>query len=229
MTLQLPLPLHWPDQATFDNFYVGDNAVALNAVQQLVSSKAAFSCVYIHGAQGAGLSHVLYAACHAAHQVGSTASYLPLQKTPSPQLLEGLEQLSLVCWDDVDAVAGQRAWEEALFHSYNRMQATGTRLLVAAHAPPGQIAWSLPDLGSRLAASTVFAIKPLSDEDKLAALQQRAKRRGLELADEVGLYLLHHGPRDTHALFASLEKLDQFSLATQRRLTIPFVKQVLQI
>ena len=99
--------------------------------------------------------------------------------------------------------------------------------VLASHAPPAQHAWGLPDLGSRLAASVVFQVKPLADEQKIAALQLRANAWGLGLSLEVGNYLINHYSRDMHALQAALEKLDQASYIAQRRLTIPFVKTIL--
>jgi len=70
-------------------------------------------------------------------------------------------------------------------------------------------------------------VTPLNDQSKQAALQMRAKGFGLELTDEVAQYILHRAPRDMKELFLTLKRLDHVSLAEQRRLTIPFVKQVL--
>lgn len=229
MVMQLPLCLAWPDSATFDNFCQGNNAAVLACLQEMVQGSGE-KYIYLHGASGVGLSHLLYATSHAAQEHGKTAAYLPLKKRVlSPLALEGMENLSLLCWDDIEAVAGDREWEEALFHCYNRVQMAGTCLLIAGHAPPTQIAWSLPDLGSRLAGGVVFTVQPLSDTQKIQTLQNRAKRRGFDLSDDVGNYLLRHCRRDMHALFGALEKLDHFSLSKQRRLTIPFVKQVLDV
>lgn len=229
MVLQLPLALVWPDSATFDNFYSEDNAEVLSCVQKMLQDNGA-RVVYVHGDNGVGLSHLLYAACHAAQQAGINAAYLSFKNANLlPEILEGMENMSLLCWDDLEYVIGKREWEEALFHCYNRAQTTGTRLLIAAHASPAQLQCVLPDLKSRLSASTIFAIHPLSDHQKIRALQYRAKLRGLELSDDVGGYLLKHYPRDMHVLFEMLDKLDHFSLAAQRRLTIPFVKEVLGV
>jgi DnaA family protein len=227
MTLQLPLPLTWPDQATFDNFYAEENAAACAFLQKMVQNST-HAVVYLQGISGVGLSHLLYASCHLLQQKGETAAYFSLKNAQLfPEMLEGMEQVSLLCCDDIEQIAGQRQWEEALFHCYNRVQTSGTRLLLAGHAPLATMGWGLADLQSRFMASTVFTVQPLVDAQKVRALQYRAKQRGLILSDEVGNYLLKHCPRDMHALFALLEKLDHFSLSTQRRLTIPFVREVL--
>ena len=61
----------------------------------------------------------------------------------------------------------------------------------------------------------------------MQALRQRARLRGLELGDEVMAYLSKHLARDTHSLFRFLDRLDQASLAAKRRLTVPFVRELL--
>jgi DnaA family protein len=86
---------------------------------------------------------------------------------------------------------------------------------------------TLPDLTSRLGWGPVFQLATLSDRDKRAALQMRARRRGLELGNEVAEYLLRRYPRDMDSLFSLLNQLDRASLVAQRRLTIPFVRELL--
>ncbi|HVV68303.1 MAG TPA: DnaA regulatory inactivator Hda [Gammaproteobacteria bacterium] len=225
--MQLPLPLKWDDTTTFASFYPGDNAQVIAYLKNFVQGLTE-PCVYLYGVSGVGLTHLLRACCLVLNREGNATAYLPLAKANfSPTILEGLESLALICLDDIEAVIQDAAWEEALFHCYNRLLSTGCRLLIASHAPPVQHTWGLADLGSRLAASVVFQVKPLADEQKIAALQLRANAWGLGLSLEVGNYLIHHYSRDMHALQAALEKLDQASYIAQRRLTIPFVKTIL--
>lgn len=157
------------------------------------------------------------------------AVYLPLGEVASygPALLDGLEQSDLVCLDDLQAVAGDPVWEEALFHLFNRLRDSGRRLLLAADAAPRELPVRLADLQSRLSLALVFQLQPLSDEDKLRALQLRASRRGLNLPDDVGRFILTRGGRSMSALFELLDQLDQASLQAQRKLTIPFLKETL--
>lgn len=232
--MQLTLPLQWPDSATFANFYGGDNLQAVTYLQQVTQISAVDSLytswtpVYLYGHEAVGLSHLLQASCHAVNQQGFTAAYLPVSKPElSPFILSGMENLTLVCIDDIESVVGDRNWEEALFHCYNRMQQNTVRLIIASHKPPAQLQWRLADLKSRLTACVVFQIKPLTDEQKILALQQRANARGFVLTYGVASYLLHHYSRTPHGLFRALEQLDQASLRAQRRLTIPFIKKVL--
>lgn len=230
LSAQLTLGLSLKDEATFDNFYLGKNAEIIAELKKTVGGQGE-RIIYLCGSRGQGLSHLLQACCHEAHKKHLSSVYLPLAhlSTLKPDVLMGLESLSLVCLDDLQMIAGLPAWEEAVFHLYNRIYDAGGRLIIAAHDLPKSIQLKLPDLISRLAWGIVYQLHPLSDEEKLSALTMRANRRGITLSEEVGKYLLTHCPRHMGTLFAALEALDKASLAAQRRLTIPFVKEVLEI
>lgn len=229
--IQLPLGVRLRDDATFANYYPGANAAALGYVERLCQADAGWgdSLIYLWGGAGVGRSHLLQAACLRAEQQGEQAVYLPLAELVEygPELLDDLEQCALVCLDDLEAVLGRSAWEEALFHLFNRLRDAGKRLLLAACAAPRELPVALPDLQSRLSLALVFQLRELAEEDKLRALQLRASRRGLQLSDEVGRFILTRGARSMSALFELLEQLDQASLQAQRKLTIPFLKQTL--
>ena len=225
---QLTLNIRLDDSATFTNFYVGNNQGLLFALQKMLEG-VGNSFIYCWGTAGVGRSHLLQACCHQLSEQGKTAAYVPLSRFRelSPEILERLEVMSLVCLDDINAVIGDKNWEAALFHFYNRAFEHPTRLFVSADSPPQQLPGGLPDLASRLASGLVSQLLPLSDEQKLAALQLRAQLRGFNLTDKVGNFLLHHQTRDFPSLFILLEKLDQASLSQQKKLTIPFLKTVL--
>ena len=144
-----------------------------------------------------------------------------------PTILEDLEQLDLICLDDVAAIAGHAVWERGLFDLFNRIRAAGGTLLVAGERRPDQSGFGLPDLVSRLGWGVTYTLKPLADEDVIASLACRAKGRGLELPEDTAQFLLRRFPRDLPTLFALFDTLDTASLIEQRRLTIPFVKAVL--
>ncbi|MBU1192167.1 MAG: DnaA regulatory inactivator Hda [Gammaproteobacteria bacterium] len=226
---QLPLGLRLPAASRFDNFVAGPNRETVTAIEQLTLDRTA-SVLFITGAAGSGKTHLLQAACRAVETGGEAAVYLPLTtfSTMNPGILEGLEHYALIALDDVQAIAGQVDWEEALFHLYNRLREAQGRLLAAAAAPPDQLNIELPDLRSRLGWGAVYALQLPDDAMRLQILALRAQACGLELPDETARYLLRRCPRDLPALIALLERLDHAALAAQRRLTVPFVKAVLE-
>ncbi len=221
---QLPLGIGLKDAATFENFFPAKNGLVyetLRAEQE--------QYVYIWGGTGTGKTHLLQAMCHAATSAGTYPLYLPLANLHelSPEILDGLERQDLIVLDDIHFISSEPEWETRLFHLYNRAREAGTRLVVSSSMPPTGLHLGLADLVSRLSWGPVFQLEALSDEEKCAALQFRAGRRGLELADDVADYLLKRCPRDTESLFNLLDRLDQASLSAQRRLTIPFIRTLL--
>lgn len=186
--------------------------------------------LYICGERGCGKTHLLIACAESVQRQGRRVSYLPLEAlrhSAGPDVLETAEQTELLCLDDLEAIAGDPDWEEALFHCFNRTREAGTRLLVATTHPPAGLELLLPDLRSRLATGIVYPLSSMSDEHKQRALILQAQSRGLDMSDEVAVYLLRRYGRDMPALMSVLQQLDRASLREKRRLTIPFVRQVL--
>lgn len=230
MDTQIPLGIQLRDSASFTNFIPGCNHEVLDYLWKQEGSERAPS-VYLWGGRGAGKSHLLQAACHEMTRCAAASAYIPLQLAAqlSPAVLDGLERLALVCIDDVQAIAGRQDWETALFHLLNRLRDQDRQLLVGGNCAPAALPLQLPDLRSRLSWGLVFQLQPLDDEDKVLALQRRARDRGLEMSGAVAVYLLRRCPRDMGTLYGMLERLDQATLAAQRRLTIPFVREFLDL
>ncbi|MBY5990934.1 DnaA inactivator Hda [Ferrimonas balearica] len=229
--MQLSLAVHLPDDETFQSYYPAGNQQLIDSLRQAASG-AGETVTYLWGSAKSGRTHLLHAACVHAGEQERSAFYLPLgiHASMSPAILDGLEDLALVCLDDIDAVSRHPLWEEALFNFYNRVLEKGScRLVVSARAPANQAGFLLPDLVSRLNWGIHYQLHPLTDDAKLAALQRRAKMRGLELEEEVGRFLLTRLARDLRTLFEVLDRLDKASMVAQRRLTIPFVKETLHL
>jgi DnaA family protein len=222
---QLPLGVRLRDRADFDSFHAGPNSQAVEFVRHLATLPAQ-GIGWLYGPAGSGKSHLLQAAC--AQLPGS--GYFPLGELAAlgPGVLDGAEGLTIVCVDDLQRVAGDAAWEAALFRLYVEIDLRRGRLLLAGDAPPGQLPFALPDLASRLAVATRFALQPLDEAQQREALGLRAQRRGLELPLETALYLQRRFPRDMASLQRLLDTLDIASLAEQRRLTLPFIRAVLK-
>jgi len=222
---QLPLGVQLGVSLRFDTFAPGANAEAIEALQRLAGG-ASRAPVWIYGPAGSGKSHLLQAACAAAGSTGQATAYLPLAQLSGEGagLLDGFDRLDLVALDDLGAVAGAAGWESALFTLFNGLAEHRGRLAIAAAGAPAATAIRLPDLASRLAASEVHRLEPLAESAQPAALRRRAERRGLELPDETLAFLTRRAPRDFATLCRMLDELDAESLAAQRRLTVPFVR-----
>ena len=212
---QLSLPINLPDDETFSSFYPGKNQQLLEAIQSLIQGDSG-GYLYFWARKGAGRSHLLHAACAELSAHNLAVGYVPLDKRESfgPDVLEGMEHLALVCIDNIELIAGDPEWELAIFDLYNRIREQGrTRLLIAGDQAPRQLNLTLPDLASRLDWGQIYKLYPLADEDKLQALQARARLRGFEMPEDVGRFLLKRLSRDMRTLFDTLDKLDHASIA----------------
>lgn len=225
---QIPLAVRLADRAVFASFLPAHNLEALQHLQQLARG-ARSGLTWLCGPEGAGKTHLLQAACAAASE-HMRAGYVPLaQVAPlGVGVLEGLPQMQCLCLDDIHAVAGRIEWERGLFGVLREIEDSGGRLVLAAAAPPALLEWALADLGSRCAAGAVFQLRPLDEQERHAALQLRARLRGLELPDETWHWLRKRFPRDMRTLYQLLDTLDEAALAAQRRLTVPFIRDVLR-
>jgi len=228
MSGQLPLALRWPAHQRFESFLAGPNGVVLDGLRALAHA-ADPTWVFLHGGAGSGRTHLLIAACASANANGRSAQYLPLARLGATRAtaIRGFGGSELLAIDDVGAIAGDRDAEHALFDLYNRCRADHATLLFAAAAPPAQLGIGLPDLVSRLAACTQFALKPLDEVERRIVLRERALARGIELDDAALDWLFTRRNRDLATLLDLLETIDAASLAAKRRVTVPFLRSLL--
>ena len=220
---QLTLGVRLSDAARFEHFVAGPN----REVVERLRGAAPPRLLWLWGRAGTGKSHLLQASCAAAGERGGAATYLDLEAGGAPALLEGCETLDLVCLDALERVCNQGDWNAAIFRLHTLMQDGGGRLYVATTAPPASLRFRLPDLRSRLLAAPVYQLHELDEDAQIAALERRAARKGLDLSHDAAAYLVHRMPRDMHSLCGVLDRLDEAALAAQRRLTVPFLRQVL--
>ncbi len=228
MNQQLALAVQLKETASFGEFFWGRNRLIEQQIKNTLTQHGE-RFIYLWGPSGHGKSHLLQACCHAAMHHES-AVYLPLTilKDWEPDVLDGMEHQDILCLDDVDAIAGITAWEEALFHLYNRIRDNErTRCFLSASMPPSQTNILMPDLKSRLSWGLVLAIQELSDEEKSEALILHAKKRGFKLPVSVCQFLINRCARNMHELQEILNRLDEASLIEMRKITIPFVKNIL--
>jgi len=225
---QLTLRLTPQEIYRLDNYYF--HQAEINQALIEFCDQQSIDFIYLWGDTGLGKSHLLIASAERVQQHGQKVVYqslAELMQTAEPEILQSIENIDYFCLDDIDVIAGHKDWEEALFHCFNRLKLSGTKLLLSSHFNPTNIDLTLPDLRSRLATGLVYQLPAMTDEDKQQALIIQAQSRGLSLAEGVAQHLLRYYGRDMNSLMTVLQKLDHASLTEKRRLTIPFISQVL--
>ena len=225
-TPQLPLALRAPADRIFDT-YVG--SPMQTALLRDLAEGDARDFVVLAGPAASGKSHLLLASVAQARALGRNAVYLALAAARGHlrELLAAQEQADLVALDGLDDIAGERDDEIALFDFHNRARSADCSVIYAARSTPAALELVLPDLRSRLAQCTQLRLAPADDDTRRAVLRLRADRRGLTLDDAVLDFLLRRVDRDLASLVELLQRLDSASLAAQRRITVPFLREFL--
>jgi len=225
---QIPLPLMPRRDGRFEDFVAGPNEALVEALKQVPGEQG--SHVFLFGAEGSGKTHLLNALCHEMREQQGRAFYLALKRLPKDAIasLQGLETLDLVCVDDLHVIVGDEAWEEALFHCFNRIREANGRLVVSSCVRLSAMNIDLPDLASRLAWGLRLPLLPLEDEDKLAVIDLHCSALGTRLPEDVQHYLLKRHDRSLSALIKTVENLHQAALTNKRRITVPLAREVLK-
>ncbi|MET1162917.1 MAG: DnaA regulatory inactivator Hda [Pseudoxanthomonas sp.] len=224
---QLPLALRYPPDQRLESFIAAPPA-AIAQLQELAQTRGA-DWLYLAGTSGTGKTHLALALCAAAEQAGRRSAYLPLTAASGRlrDALDALEGHDVVALDGLEAIVGHREDEVALFDFHNRARSAGLNLLYSAREVPDQLALVLPDLRSRLSQNARIFLSPLDDASRAEVLRDRAQRRGLILEEAAIDWMLAHTDRNLSNLLALLDRLDRESLAAQRRITVPFLRQVM--
>lgn len=225
---QIPLQLESRRDSRFEDFVSGPNGAVVEALKHMPSEPG--SSVFLFGGEGSGKTHLLNALCYETRERQARAFYLTLKHLPRDAIasLQGLEKLDLVCVDDIHVIAGDEAWEEALFHCFNRIRKANGRLLVSSRKRLSALNLGLPDLASRLAWGLRLPLMPLEDHDKLAVVNLHSNALGFSLPEDVQQYLLKHHDRSMAALIQTVENLHRAALTNKRRITVPLAREVLK-
>lgn len=223
MSVQLPLDITLRDESTLDRFVVGQNTELFDLINRLGDSQN--QMILIAGVSGSGKTHLLQAICRHTDD----AIYLPLAMIDelSPDIFENLAKRPLVCLDDIQAIAGDADMELALFTLINELKEKGSSFVFTTENKLDQTEFELKDLVSRLSACAHYYLEMPGDGHKTIFLQDEARRRGVQMNSEVASWILTHTPRDMANLISLMNRLDQESLRSQRKITIPFIKQVI--
>jgi DnaA family protein len=233
--MQLVLPVSFRKQDSLENFVVGENSQLLKHVKDVLGNKVDYPqasqriCV-VTGAVGSGKSHLMLAICEQASLNGLSQQYVDLAQIINmpPEMLLGLINKDVVCIDNLQSVSAISNWQTAVFDIINQFtEAQGRLLLIATSKPLNEIDYTLEDLQTRLTWGTNYILYALNDDHKRDALENHLKAIGIGYTPDAIGFLLSRTSRDMHELMLVINALDEASLQSKRRITIPFIKSAL--
>ena len=225
---QIPFKFDNFKKRDFDSFFQGENKDLLYFLNTMIKTRSNNS-IYIWGPQGTGKTHLLQAACKQANEMDWHVTYIPLEQYRdfSIDILDGLGKLDLVCIDDLEFIIDNIEWQQRVTLLFNEIRDNKNSIIISSKISPNNIRIDLDDLKSRLVWGHVFKIKAADDELKIKILKKEANERSFNLNDDVVEFLIRRSNRDLTSLIEILDEIDRSSLAAKRKITVPFVKELI--
>jgi len=224
---QIALDIGLDSGPSLRNFLAGPNLAALeHLVLWSGYDKRSPVPTYLWGESGSGKSHLLRAVFTQLKEQGSPVGWLDAS-IAEPQAFQ--ENWRVVLLDDVHLYTAVQ--QQAAFNWF--VNATSPQdgqqrwVLASSKVPPSDLQLR-EDLRTRLGWGHIFHLQVLSDSERRAVLRQNADERGIFLSDEVMDFILNRFSRDLGSLVQLLDQLDGYALQTQRAITIPLLKSMLE-
>ncbi|MFY8014240.1 MAG: DnaA regulatory inactivator Hda [Limnohabitans sp.] len=224
---QMALDIGLHSVPSLESFFAGPNTAALQHLKLWTAAQMPSPVpTYLWGESGSGKSHLLKAAHAALKSHGLSVGWLDAHTSLHVPFDESW---TAVLMDDVHLYnLEQQAMAFNWFVNALTPKSGLPRWVLAAGALPPADLKLRDDLRSRLGWGHVYALQVLNDSERRAVLRQEADSRGLFLSDDVMTYMLTRFSRDLSSLMSLLDHLDQFALQTQRAITIPLIKSMLE-
>jgi DnaA family protein len=224
---QIPLRFEFQSNQNFSTFYHGDNEETIDHLQQFCHSSE--QQIYLWGAAGTGKTHLLQATTQEVNKQSKSCFYFSFNNRylTDPSMLAGLESLDIICFDNIDHIAGNKEWEQAFFNFFNLHRDRNKQLILSSSCPPKYLGIELSDLKTRMSWGLTLKIKELSDEQQLNALIYKANSLGFEIPTQVGRYIMNHYASDLPSTWSLLKKIELATLSAKRKISIPFLKQIM--
>tara|TARA_Y100001936_G_scaffold253844_1_gene321547 strand:- start:1787 stop:2476 length:690 start_codon:yes stop_codon:yes gene_type:complete len=211
---------------SLENFVPGRNVELFQILENILSGSEKERFIYLWGENGSGKSHILQAMTESFKLNKLDAVYIDCniwQKNNTDSSI--INDINCITIDNVDHL--NASMQIKLFNIYNHIRdECSSLMLVSGSVAPSQLNLR-EDLVTRLGWGLVYQIHVLSDDEKIQAMKEHAKKKGFELPQDVCNYLLRHIKRDLPSLIATLDALDLLSLREKRPITIPMLRKLL--
>lgn len=225
---QIALPLSFDRQYSFDNYFIERVEFVKASLKALIDTEGE-RLIGLWGGKDSGKTHLLNAcAFYARERSPGFQLYDAVQLVNrEPSQFDDVADNAVLAIDNLDVICGHRHWESAFYRLINRCRDQNVRLIFSLSQKPQDLSCDLPDFQSRLSWGLLLELPVVNEAEVENIVRQRAKLLGIDLSNEVRSYLLTHYSRRLSHQLEILRKLDDASLSTKKKITIPLIKQVL--
>ena len=229
---QLIFPFQVNQKASFASFFCSpDNIELMSRLADLVASKKADELI-INGAEGSGKSFLMQAICNELSSSGKQFAFIPMNKAINMgvEIFQNLASLNAVCIDDLQLILSREEWETALFNLINECQQSNCSLILSFGGNQSlEDITQLPDLLSRIKRMEFMRLQAVQDEFLNQALDFVSQQLDINLEKAELEFLLKHQTREFSILVDNLISLDKQAASLKRKITIPLIKETLNI
>ena len=226
---QLHLKVQLDDSISLDKFINCDSTKDfLNILRNTTEDSSVSNFYLIWGDTGRGKSYVMQGLHRMYLEDGKQTFHFSFSdnNVASTEILSNLNSLEALFIEDLELMEISEDWEKAMFNLINECRISGTKIYLSSNIVPKDLPISLQDLASRLSSFTAIEIPEITEEEKIQALMQSAKRKGFLLDDKTIKYIINFTSRSLSDLLRLLNELDSFSLKKKKKISPSLVREM---
>ena len=221
---QLTFPWIKRNIASFDDFYFDPKNFGLK--KNLLEGN---DDLFLYGIKKSGKSFLLQSVCNFYASQNKSSLFIPIAevKKYGISFMDSLDNLDVICIDDIDLINSDKEWEIAIFNLINDCLISKCRLIFSSALNPSSIKFDLKDLISRIKKMDHVELFPVSKDKLNDAINFICNLRSINLGEKEINYLVTHSKRNISDLINIINKLDKTSMQLKRKITIPLIKEVI--
>ncbi|SNB47284.1 chromosomal replication initiator protein DnaA [Geobacter sp. DSM 9736] len=227
----------------FDTFVCGASNQFAHAASQAVANNPAssYNPLFIYGGVGLGKTHLLTAignhiinknknamVCYYTSEKFMNELINCLRYNKMEQFRNKFRSMDVLLIDDVQFIAGKERTQEEFFHTFNSLYESHKQIVVTSDKFPKDIPGLEERLRSRFEWGLIADIQPPDVETKIAILKKKAELDGIDLGDDVALFLTSSSTSNVRELEGMLIRLGAYSSLTGSAITLDMARDVLK-